>query len=536
MKIDDLNWKVQAGDQKGHSEDDKECGDHFIAKDKECHDGDAHRPDPGNNPYWQGGRKGPPGEDAGGKGKSEDGSRDRREVTKKAKKKEEGREAAGEGFTPERAASFATDTLNDKFDQAEEAYGPDLDWNSEHGQKLAHELAEETIRDTAKEYAGQMDQRAEKKYLPGRDHEDTRPAPGVGPRQMYRPGPGDKSITFDAPEHGTPVRVPKAPGMGVFRDLIDKTLQGRGKGKEEQPRRKEAIEHTKQKKEGGPSKEQKDEQSKWDAPDFAGEDAPPSKTKKGDVGPYEYQERQVDEWDPEQGEEESKPYRQKERRRQTQKDYKRKKDAKKGKKSESSLALSLNWDDQANARPCEDGEDPKVGKCNPETTPERTGRKSEQPAGPTTDQYRMSDSPKQFKGKPDPNQGITPQDDSGRKSRIAQSVKSLTADKGDNPAQTGVAMRHMFGGNPTRPSKDGGITGGQVHSTPEEAKAAGDDAKVALEQGGWTQAYDMGGTAQYQKGSTKVTIQTSEQNGKYGNKFKVSAPQPQKKGWFGRKG
>jgi hypothetical protein len=150
----------------------------------------------------------------------------------------------------------------------------------------------------------------------------------------------------------------------------------------------------------------------------------------------------------------------------------------------------------------------------------------------------MSDSPKQFKGTPDPNQGITPQEDSGRKARIAKSVKSLTADKGDNPAQTGVAMRHMFGGNPTRPGKEpGSITGGQVHSTAEEARAAGDDAKVALKSGGWKEVYDAGGTAKYQKGTTSVTMQTSEQNGKYGNKFTVAPPkQEAKKGWFGRKG
>ena len=230
---------------------------------------------------------------------------------------------------------------------------------------MAHELAEETIRDTAREYAGQMDQRAAKKYLPGRDHEDTRPDPGVGPRQMFRPRGTDKPITFKEPEHGTPVRVPKAPGMGVFRDLIDKTLQGRGKGKEEAPRRKEAIEHTKKKKEGVEEDTRRhveekeeweardpedrmrettrhideflekgdDEQSKWDAPDYTGtEDAGPApKTKKGEVGPYEYQERQVEEWDPEQSKEESKPYRQKERRRQTSKEYKRKRDAGKAK-------------------------------------------------------------------------------------------------------------------------------------------------------------------------------------------------------------
>jgi len=133
VSIPKFRWAVTAGDQDPESPDDKKCGDHYIDKDLECHEGDAHRPDPGNNPYWQSGRKGPPSEDSGGKGKSEDGSRDRREVTKKAEKKESGRQEHGEGFTPERAASFAEDTLNDYMDMAQENYGERLDWDSEHG-------------------------------------------------------------------------------------------------------------------------------------------------------------------------------------------------------------------------------------------------------------------------------------------------------------------------------------------------------------------------------------------------------------------
>lgn len=41
-----------AGDKEPNSKDDKECGDHFIPRWKDCHDGDAHRPEPGENPYW----------------------------------------------------------------------------------------------------------------------------------------------------------------------------------------------------------------------------------------------------------------------------------------------------------------------------------------------------------------------------------------------------------------------------------------------------------------------------------------------------
>ncbi len=50
-----LNWKehhIRAGDKIPHSEDDKPCGDGWIPKEKDCHDGDAHRPSPGENPYW----------------------------------------------------------------------------------------------------------------------------------------------------------------------------------------------------------------------------------------------------------------------------------------------------------------------------------------------------------------------------------------------------------------------------------------------------------------------------------------------------
>ena len=41
-----------AGDKEPDSSDDKPCGDHYIPEWKDCHDGDAHRPEPGENPYW----------------------------------------------------------------------------------------------------------------------------------------------------------------------------------------------------------------------------------------------------------------------------------------------------------------------------------------------------------------------------------------------------------------------------------------------------------------------------------------------------
>lgn len=45
---------ITAGDKVPHSPDDKPCGDGWITKEKDCHDGKAHRPTPGENPYWSG--------------------------------------------------------------------------------------------------------------------------------------------------------------------------------------------------------------------------------------------------------------------------------------------------------------------------------------------------------------------------------------------------------------------------------------------------------------------------------------------------
>jgi len=43
---------AHAGDKIPHSKDDIPCGDGWISREKDCHDGDAHRPSPGENPYW----------------------------------------------------------------------------------------------------------------------------------------------------------------------------------------------------------------------------------------------------------------------------------------------------------------------------------------------------------------------------------------------------------------------------------------------------------------------------------------------------
>jgi hypothetical protein len=480
-------WAVNAGDQTPQSEDDKQCGDHYIDKDLECHDGDAHRPDPGNNPYFQGGRKGPPGKDESGKGKSEDGSRDRREVTKKAEKKESERKDSGEGSTPESMAKFAEDTLNDFMDMAEENYGEGLDWDSEHGKMLLHELAEKSIRETAREHAGQLDQRAAKKYLPGRDHEDNRPDPGVAPREMSRPGLGDKPITFEAPEHGTPVHVPKAPGMSVFRDLIDKARSGRDK----MPRRKEAIEHTK-KKEGEPSQEAAALASdmNWSESKIMMDRAP----QPGQPGcPSESDLLALD------------------------------------------SALPPLPGDSAEGRPCGEGEDPKQGHCK---DPMQTG-----PAGPMSDDPKLlrKMSPPGGGGKPPAppkGVGLEMQDDPQRKARTATHVQVMKNSDPKDPKRTSWALNKMFGGGAVKQTPKG--MGGSSQPMAENiARQQYDDARHTMEQSGWQETSNMGNRTTWSKGGANITMQTgpSGNSGQHTNQFLVHTPKaaPKKRGLFGRK-
>ena len=118
--MDKLLWAVQAGDQIGDSEDGQPCGDHFIDNDLECHEGDAHRPTPGKNPYWQGDRKGP--EDKSKtpekKGKDQPGhERDREQHTQQNKQRME--RLLDSGHTPE---SLGRDQVNHYADMMEEAY------------------------------------------------------------------------------------------------------------------------------------------------------------------------------------------------------------------------------------------------------------------------------------------------------------------------------------------------------------------------------------------------------------------------------
>ena len=488
VSIPKFRWAVTAGDQDPESPDDKKCGDHYIDKDLECHEGDAHRPDPGNNPYWQGGRKGPPSEDSEGKGKSEDGSRDRREVTKKAEKKESGRQEHGEGFTPERAANFAEDTLNDYMDMAQENYGENLDWDSEHGKKLMYELAEKSIRDTAREYAGQMDQRAAKKYLPGRDHEDNRPDPGIGPRDMSRPKVGDQPITFEAPEHGVPVHVPKAPGMSVFRDLIDKARSGRDKP----PRRREAIEHTKQK------------ESSQEA----------ASTLASDMNWSAESKIMMDRADPKPGDP----------------DYQSEEDL---------LALDAALPplpgDSAEGRPCGEGEDPERGHC-------------KGPGGPSSPAGPMSDDPKVLRKMAPPGGGGKPpappkgvglemQDDPQRKSRTATHIQVMKNSDPKDPKRTSWALNKMFGGAAIKQTPKG--MGGSSQPTSEQlAFQQYDDARHTMEQSGWQETSNMGNRTTWSKGGGSVSMKVgpSDTQGQFTNQFLVHTPKaaPKKRGLFGR--
>lgn len=537
VSIPKFRWAVTSGDQTPQSEDDKKCGDHYIDKNLECHDGDAHRPDPGNNPYFQGGRKGPPGEDADGKGKSEDGTRDRREVTKKAKKKEDQRAKEGTPSTPERMAKFAEDTLNDFMDD----YG-DVDWDSDHGQKLLNELAEMAIRETAREHAGQLDQRAAKKYLPGRDHEDNRPDPGVGPREMFRPGLMDKPITFEAPEHGTPVKVPKAPGESVFRDLIDRARSDRGQKQEEtEPDRKGAVEHTKKKNE----KEQSDN---------------PVEDRLAKLGPDK--KKQFVQWLNDKAKTGT----------VLEDDVLDFMDKNSMSSAESALASALNWSlskimmdradpkpgdpgcpseddllaldaalpplpgDSAEGRPCGEGEDPERGHC-------------KGPGGPGMQTGPMSDDPKTLRkmggppgggGKPPAppkGVGLEIQDDPQRKARTATHIQVMKNSDPKDPKRTSWALNKMFGGGAVKNTPKG--MGGSSKPMAEKlARQQYDDARHTMEQSGWQETSNMGNRTTWGKGGANITMQTgpSGNTGQYTNQFLVHTPKaaPKKRGLFGR--
>jgi hypothetical protein len=522
--MDKLLWAVQAGDQIGDSEDDQPCGDHFIDKDLECHEGDAHRPTPGNNPYWQGERKGPEDKsktpDKGGSKNQPGHERDRDEHTPQNRERME--RLLDNGHTPE---SLGRDQVNHFADLMEEAYQRPLD------DKDVHTLVDMVNQKMGESFSQDPSQKG--------IHDPTAPKGFKGPkgREMSRPDSYHKQTTDDAYTPG-PEGGPEEGGLYDHYKNILKDRIGDGGG-ESAPEPK---------KEEGPSQEMTDEQEKWGGPGYQGEDAPESKPEKGEPGDYEFQERQVDEWDPGQSADESKPYRQKERRRQTQKDYKRKKDAAKQDKhaQQASLAPQLTWgkivqdrveddkeqrrergpaadlqdpEDVTEARPCGDGEDPKRGKCNPNlTTPSVQGPES--------------DDPRMFKGKPQEGIGLQPSADPSRQVRMARHVNYLTQDNGLDPQKTTNLMQKMMGGATPQPQPDGSNLVGQRAASPQEAKQKNDDYKDTLTKSGWDNRSDMGGTSTWTKGKVAVVLKSTPE----GNQMKVKGPSapaaPKKKGIF----
>jgi hypothetical protein len=315
--------------------------------------------------------------------------------------------------------------------------------------------------------------------------------------------------------------------------------------------------------------EDEQEQDKWDAPDYQGtEDAGPApeQKKKGkgpasgdEIGPYEYQDRQVDEWDPDASEEETDEYRRGERTRQVKKDYKRKRDAgkakapkakskKKKKKAKSSLAPQLTWGkivqdrvqdqrldcgDVAEGRPCGDGEDPKKGKCNDGTAPppkqqKPTTRglppkKKHVPLDPTGQPGRpVSDDPRMTKGPAKEGVGLQPSKDAGREARMAQHVDFLSQDDGTDTKQTTNLMRNMMGGAAPQPQPDGSSLVGSPAATPQEAKQQNDDFRDTLSKTGWETHSEMGNKAVYKKGNTAIVLEKKNN----GNQMKIKNLRP----------
>jgi hypothetical protein len=440
--MEKFSWAITAGDQIGDSEDDQPCGDHFIDKDLECHEGDAHRPTPGKNPYWQGDRKGPEDksktpEKKSGEKNQPGHKRDRSEHTKQNRERME--YLLDQGHTPE---SLGRDNVNHFADLMEKSYGRPLTDKDIH-----------TLVDMVNQKMGEnFSQDPEQKGI----HDSTAPKGFKGPkgREMSRPDSYHKETT-------------------------DKEYAPSNRGGPE----------------GG--------------------------------GLYDHYKNILKD---------------------------RIKDG--GKQAESALASKLTWgkimqdrvedqrkqerDDMAQARPCEEGEDPKIGKCNPNTSPERGGQmrpptqKSTSPAGDISDQYRLSDSDKQFKRTPKEGIGLQPAKDAGREGRMAQHVDFLSQDDGINPTATTNLMSKMMGGAKPQPQPDGSSMVGSRAATPQQAKQQNDDYRDTLTKSGWENHSDMGPISSWKKGNVAVVLKQT----KNGNQMKVkglqrqAAPAPKKKGFF----
>jgi hypothetical protein len=566
-----LSWAVTAGDQIGDSEDDQPCGNHFIDNDLECHDGDAHRPTPGKNPYFQGDRKGPQDKsktpDRGEGEKNQPGhKRDRSEHTQQNRQRLE--TLLETGHTPE---SLGREEVNHFADAWEAAEGRQID------DQGIHDIAEMITQETGRRGSKDAQEKGQ--------HDPTAPKGQQGPqgRQLWKKEKAPFSKETQMPREGGGMEyTPDSSGGGedgglydLYKDILKDRTAGGGGG-EDAPSKDE-----------GPSQEMKDEQEKWGGPGYQGdEDAGPEpKREKGEPGPYEFQERQVDEWDPSESPEESKPYRKNERTRQVKKDYKRKRDAgkakvpkaKRKKKSESHLAPELTWGkimqdrvqdqldcgDLAEGRPCGDGEDPEKGKCNPnmQAPPPAAappappappggggkppggppppgapppppappggggkppgkppGQRPEGPAGPTDPSYRISD---KLKGPTQEGIDINPAQDPGREARMAQNLDFLTQDDGTDTNQTTSLMSNMMGGKPVQ-QPDGTSMVGSPAATPQEAKQQNDDYRDTLTKSGWETHSEMGNKSVFKKGNTAVVLEKKNN----GNQMKIKNLKP----------
>jgi hypothetical protein len=608
--MDKLRWAVQAGDQVGDSEDDQPCGEHFIDKDLECHDGDAHRPTPGKNPYFQGDRKGPQDKSKTPQRESHEKNqkgheRDRTEHTKQNRERLE--VLLDQGYTPE---SLGREQVNRFADLLEKSQGRDLTDKDVHtlSDLVRQEVGRRMSQDA--EQQGIHDPLAPKGYKGPKGREDARPDSyhdetsddHFGPSGRGGPEGGGlydlyKDILKNRVSDGG--RDEYGPGDIQYDADSWEEPEGGSAGPSENPGDSGFFQE-------GPSQNDKNEQEKWDAPDYQGNEkaGPAPKREKGVPGPYEYQDRHVDEWDPDASPEETTDYQRGERRRQTSKEYKRKRDAgdakvpkakskkkaapkkkaakkkaakkkaapkkkaakkkaapkkKAAKKAKSSLAPQLTWgrimqdrvddnyqspkggcpsnEDVAEGRPCGDGEDPEKGKCNPNMSPEPTGRQPN-PRKPEYDtgisKGPQSDLPKAFKPAPKEGMGLKPTADPAREQRMGQHVSTLTQDDGSDHNNTANGMGRMMGSRKPRQLDDGGLLVGSPAASPEQAKQQNDDYKDTLTKSGWENQSDMGGSSTWRKGNTTVQLKMGgNKGGQQGNQMKVvGPPQPKKKGLF----
>ncbi|KKN46615.1 hypothetical protein LCGC14_0671200 [marine sediment metagenome] len=478
-----LSWAVTAGDQDPDSEDDQPCGDHFIDKDLECHDGDAHRPTPGKNPYWQGERKGPEDksktpERKGGEKNQPGHARDRSEHTIQNRERLE--LLLDEGHTPE---SLGRDNVNHFADMWEDANGRPID------DQGIHDLSEMVNQKMGESFSQDPSQKG--------IHDPSAPKGFKGPkgRQLWKQEKAPFSRETEMPREGGGMEhTPDSSGGGEFGgglyDHYKNVLKDRSSGGGDAPKKSNVPEGG----DGGPwidngaAKTKKEEEPSQD--EQKAESALAYQLTWGKI----VQDRVDD-------------------------DLERKRH-------------SRCSDDVAEGRPCGDGEDPKKGKCNPDiqaptapaapAAPPGGGGKppgrSEGPAGKADKGYRMSD---KLKGPAQEGIGLQPGQDAGREARMAQHVDFLSQDNGMDTKQTTNLMHNMLGGDITS-NPDGTNSVGSRAATPQEAKQQNDDFKDTLTKTGWEPHSEMGSKSVWKKGNTAVILEKKNN----GNQMKIKNLRP----------